>query len=501
MPKIKSAEELSRAAKALSRGAARQEDASSPRVSPWAELPDALLAGARREDLAYFKEIVKRAALRLRMKDGTYAVRSAPLTSSSPFITLQPLQTASGSLREDIRSLILDAGDLTPAALSGNVISRVLESPHATNFGPMTELQAAGLELLLGRDPVVALGKLLSQLPILRVYRLVPSQKYYSREFFWRYITAAQEHNLSWKQARAQKKLFGDDDGPRMGISPHQPSVLVSGPLTARAQPLAAVFTTARNAHLIAIPYQGAFTRPTNTGTWPSASGTPVFSGWGEGVYRSRFDSVPDALARDMLASFCVGANRLVAHLTDPSIWIDSHGVIDPLERNIASSTVEFGLGAVHDLARDWGSGDTIWTAFRAIGVLLGIWQGTSTKQPRLQPLLDPANLKAHAIAKFEVEHYQAWAMDVVDNYTRNLLSMYPGEPLETALDRVADLRNLLHGTGAPPSRRRDRLDALKGTRDTSLILEDVAVFWWAAVLMSPATHCIPASPPLSVTP
>jgi len=105
MPKRKSPKDLKRAAKAISRGGEKQVTASSSRSSPWAELPDALLADTPREDLEYFNSVVKRAALRLRKQNGTYAVRSAPLASSRPFITLEPLQSASGALREDVSLL------------------------------------------------------------------------------------------------------------------------------------------------------------------------------------------------------------------------------------------------------------------------------------------------------------------------------------------------------------------------------------------------------------
>ena len=84
-----------------------------------------------------------------------------------------------------------------------------------------------------------------------------------------------------------------------------------------------------------------------------------------------------------------------------------------------------------------------------------------------LQDLLYPDVIRTVVLPAVPDTWYRGWVEDIVGNYEDALLSMYPGETIEVAVDRVADLRNLVHGTGVDRAAHRGRrLEALRGGLD-----------------------------------
>lgn len=458
----------------------------------WAPLPEFLLADASYDDLQRLKLIAKGARLRLRIKRGRGWVRAMP-PRPSDFIRLVALQDNNGALLANARHTLLELDPISDVATSTRILSDVQGA--GARVGALDDLIQVHWDLLTTLDPLPIIERLIETYPV-RLFRVVPTSIFSHRDFFWRLMSISAESGLKWSEARRDGRLDPSASTVHQGLSPLQSIDLIIGPLVARNQPLAAAFLTARYAHVVAAlaPNSGAFVRSQNLGAWPSGSGSKIFSARGEGIYKSSLGKVPPTHSLNILSMCCNGANRLIDHLTDPMAWMSHNGnTIDFLERTIAISTIELGFATLSELGRDWGSGHTFWTAFRALDVLGGLWgQGSTFK---IRPLLTPDHIRTHAVAVLEDTDYQTWANDVVTNYEQQLHDMLPGASVSDAIDRVEDLRHLVHGTGAPKSRRRDRLEALRQAARVRLALEDIAVFWWTAVLMRPEAYCIPGGP------
>lgn len=169
-------------------------------------------------------------------------------------------------------------------------------------------------------------------------------------------------------------------------------------------------------------------------------------------------------------------------------------------ERNIAWSSVNLGLAAIKDVAQHWGSDVSIWTAFRALSILAGYWTPPDGPDVKIRQLLTPTALNDHAVPELKPAWLQTWCSDVVSNWGEVLSEMFPGSTHEEAAGAIQELRNLVHGTGAAPTRSRSRgarLLAFSSTGDANLqIVRDLATMWWTALIQSPDTHAVAGASP-----
>ena len=255
---------------------------------------------------------------------------------------------------------------------------------------------------------------------------------------------------------------------------------------------------TSWGAEILALA-RGSWIRPGITTGWPTGFGGLVLTGTGQGIYAGRHTTIDRDMPKRLAEALLDGANSLIGLLTDPGEWADSNGELDSVERMVAWSTVDLGLSTITEMGRNWASAESVWTAFRALGVLQGYWQGVGRGDVLLQDLLYPDVIRTVVLSAVPDTWYRGWVEDIVGNYEDALLSMYPGETIEVAVDRVADLRNLVHGTGVDRAAHRGRrLEALRGVgREGGLaLMKDIAAFWWLSVVASPSTHGRTGDPP-----
>ncbi len=137
--------------------------------------------------------------------------------------------------------------------------------------------------------------------------------------------------------------------------------------------------------------------------------------------------------------------------------------------------------------------------AFRALGILQGLWIGTRGQQAiRFEELLNPDRFRSDVLKNLPQGAIKDWGEVVLKSYKRMLDSVFqagPPPPQESARQLV-EVRNLMHGVGASNSKYRkftDRLEVLrrlgpsgKGSLHTVM---GIATLWWTAAICSPATH------------
>jgi hypothetical protein len=230
--------------------------------------------------------------------------------------------------------------------------------------------------------------------------------------------------------------------------------------------------------------------------SWPSGTGGPSLYGGGKGVYKTSLRQFPPGHGAALLTDLTRGMNQLLQHLTDPTYWLNEAGELDNDERAITWMSVRFGLDALSQLGSEWTSEWAVWTAFRAMSTLQGIWLGSRFKGPRLSELLDPRRIEAYALDTFLNRDFKRWATGIVQNYTNALRRSFPNESLDDLLPKVEEMRHLVHGAGATPTARRQRsarLSTLRNLADhpfESVLLNDVAAFWWTSVILNPVRNC-----------
>ncbi len=276
------------------------------------------------------------------------------------------------------------------------------------------------------------------------------------------------------------------------GLVELQPASTVCAVLAARNQPLVAILLTPSLSQVILVPRNGAFTREASIAPWPVAFSRISLSGARRNAYATPLHRLPQGHGEAALRAVVTGANALFAGLTSPDAW-SKDGDFDLDGRLIHWGSVRFGLDAINGLAADWSSQEAIWTAFRALTILQGIWDC------QLPELLHPDRVRDHAVAHLFGAAEQSFAGGLIENYRASLLAAFPGLSAGTAAVRLAQLRQLLHGLRAETQAPTARLAVLRSleTAGPSLeLIRDVATLWWTAVILSPSTHAIPNKPP-----
>lgn len=441
------------------------------------------------------EELIREADFRKRREQNTWMIRTN-VGEAEPLVRKRSLQRQDGQLTNDAAYWLNETPDLLPTDVTRETIKDLekhLAQKHIEARGPHHELE---LNLLRQLDPIPMLQELISANPHLRLFRILPTDKLKKREGLWRIISAASEHGESWGQMRTRQRLPDDIFG---GVLATQwPSIFVCAPLVARNQPLALVFRTAQGAQLIAITDRN-FMRSSSLGAWPVGGGVTNLGGSGKGIYKSSVPTYPPGFADSLLSDSVRGANRLLEHLTNVTRWSGANNALDYVERNIAWSSALFGFETVMELAREWNTPEALWTAFRALTMLEGLWP--NPKNQLLSHLLDPENVLKRAVSTFPHPLHNRWATDIADNYKQQVIKLHSSGELDKSIDVLCQVRNLVHGTGYLKKNRAKRLNALRILHETNVdlnLVKDVAVFWWLSVLFSPDTRCPPNADPFA---
>jgi len=284
------------------------------------------------------------------------------------------------------------------------------------------------------------------------------------------------------------------------GVWQVSPAALVCFPMLGRYQPLTMLVMTSRGAQVAILPPAGkSFIRPVQMESWPTGPMRLSMHGEGRGIYGVSV-KLFEANHPDAILQSCVrGANATLEWLSDPGRWRSEDGIYESLEREIAQVSMQHAIDALMSLAADWNSSESIWTALRALGILQGIWEGPGVASVKLRDLLRPTYLEDHAVASIPEPQLREWTRGLVRNWGMEINKAFPRHSEEEALASLEDLRNLVHGAGAPKTRRADRLKTLRIVaehRPNLQLLADVAVAWWSALLFAPESLCRPGCLP-----
>ena len=435
-----------------------------------------------------FAGLARRAGLRYRLPtDGR--PRLSGSGSYPPFFRLVPLQDAGGEFYADAQERLVSDGG--PLGLADAI------AEHAKLGGIDVSLWGEHeLRIVTEPDTISALRHLqASSKTKLSFFRLRSTDALMARLFLWNILTELAQgvpaQNVLAKLRGANDRLVG-------GIVQMVPSAFVCYPLLARSQPLAAVFLTAHGSQVVALPTQGAFVRPIEFTSWPVGLSRVRFGGPGRGVYRTAVEAFPNHHAESLLRFFLRRGDAAIHQLTAPELFATSDASLDLDAHWMLWSSVLFGMDAITSLAVEWNQASAIWTAFRALSTLQGIWQGDRAKAPPLSSLLDPHHLLKYAVPKFLEGPQRDWATAVVENYERDLRERFPAATMEATLREVADVRNLVHGVYATGDRTR-RLKVLHRIEEHApnlQLINEVAVFWWTSVLVDMAHNAQPGIAP-----
>lgn len=418
-------------------------------------------------------------------EEGSTAIRIRSDGASGGLIVELPLQAANGRFRADMTERLARGSpkfdDTAPSLFASAV---------ATNGVALSRLGAWELTLLQARTPSDVVNELTRLVKSqedggapLRLVRLLSTDRLFRRLFLLELIDGLLA-GMSLSELR--KRAHG---GWVSGLVELQPQVFVCPPLIARNQPLAAALMTPYLMAVVILPADGGFMREVDMSAWPTGMSALRLGGPGKGVYTG-MKTIPTGHAQTMLAAFVDASNRTLQHLTAPELWTDHNGELESDERRMAWTSVRIGLDAVASVGAEWSSRQAIWEAFRALSVLAGFWGDIP-----LADVLRPAHLRAHAVAAIANIEERRYASAIVNKYEETINNAFG----QDAPDKVAQIRNLVHGVARRGQDRTLRLRVLYELEENSpdlQLVQDVATLWWQAVLFSPERLARPGKPP-----
>ncbi len=453
------------------------------------KIPEHVVRDLPQERLHHLIEIARRAELELTVTDAGANLSGSKIMARGALISVIPLQDDSGAVLESATDILnADPGLVSEeegSRIVGEALNRLSESKSDIHL--VTNVQELAFELYRAEDPAEELRKFAATNESVRFYRILASETFHLRDMLWRIVTAAIESGTGLAQAISIGRF--PESTAQNGLS-NWPSEMIAVPLAARLQPMALSVMTRRGAHVVGAFEHGLPIRRALVSTWPVSSQTFVMRGFGRGVYNTRFNTIPPDWPAAIQSALLVGSNVLADIVTNPDEWVDDDGYIDIYERNILVANLATGVTALAETAEEWGTSTNMWSAYRALSVLSGVWRdkGSDGKRLALHQLLNPETIRAVALPRLRPESYRQWAEDVVDQYQRELTTtMYPGRSLGEALKLLEHTRHLIHGAGAVPSARRyERMRALLGASKGSVPTADIANFWWTALIMDP---------------
>jgi hypothetical protein len=398
------------------------------------------------------------------------------------FIEAVPLQDAKGELLPDAKQRI-DPDEFGADHGMADLIKR------QTDLGlqPPSALTKFQVELLSSTDPLGTLNETAQENGMaLWAIRTTDALRRRLMIFqIFEYLRAGGDPATFIERPRVQNPIVS-------GLVEVQPASTVCGVLAARNQPLVAVLLTPFLTQVVLVPKRGSFVREPSVNPWPVAYTRITLFGADPAAYHTAVRSLPEGHGEAALRALVVGGNRLFDQLTRPESWTDN-GRFDFDGRLLTWSSIRFGLDAITALAADWTSHEAIWTAFRAVTILQGIWQC------QLSDLLHPERLEAHAVPLLFDAPARSLAAGIVANYRKTLASTFPDRSTGNIAVKLAQIRNLVHGMraeGQDPLARLEVLRLVEKAGPSLELIRDVAALWWTAVLMSPETHCRPGRPP-----
>lgn len=435
-----------------------------------------------------FAGLARQAGLRYRLPtDGDPRLSAGG--SYPPFFRLVPLQDADGEFYPDAQERLLTEG--------GSLGLGEAIAEHAKVSGVDVSLWGDHeLRIVSEPDTIAALRQVQASSDAkLLFFRLRSTDALMARLFLWN-IVAELAQGIPGQKVLANLRTA--EDRLVGGIVQMAPSGFVCFPLLARSQPLAVVFLTAHGSQVVVVPARGTFLRPIEFTTWPVGLSRVRFGGPGRGVYRSSVRAFPDGHAEVLLRFLLKRADAAMHRLTAPELFATPEGRLDLDAHWLLWSSVLFGMDAITSLASEWNQASAIWTAFRALSTLQGIWQGHRPKAPPLSAILDPHHLQSYAASKFLAGPERVWASDIVNNYEQDLRERFPDTPLDMTLRQVGEVRNLVHGVYATgdPTRRLKVLRRIEKHSPNLQLINEVAVFWWTSVLLDMASNARPGGAP-----
>jgi len=471
-----------------------------PRPSPdsaWASLPESITRKTLRQlDPSLqggLERLARHAGIQFRLSaDGPVRVKAGG--SHPPFFRLISLQDAAGQFLPDARDRLGQDGDVMGFgdAIAGHVKVQGLET---------TQWGAHEVDVVAEPDTISALRRVQeSTQGSLKFFRIKTTDQLLGRFFLWNILTELARGVPAGQVVSAVRRL--NDRRKVSGIVEMAPASFMGYPLIARAQPLAAVFMTAHGSQVVALARRGAFIRRLEFGMWPVGLTRIRFNGPGLGIYNTKVEGFPEGHAELLLRLIAERADAAIHHLTAPERYCNAQGVLDTDSYWLTWSSVLFGMDAMTCLAAEWDQASAIWTAFRALGVLQGIWQGDRPKAPPLSALLDPRHIQRYAVATFPEGAERDWAGGVIENYERDLKHRFPSPSFDETLKEVAEVRNLVHGVHATGDRMR-RLKVLHRIDEHApnlQLINEVAAYWWLSVLLNPLRNAVPGLAPWEVT-
>lgn len=460
---------------------------------PWVNLPPAItpetLAGLDARLKIDWRSFFASAGYEVRTErsTGVIRIRSQSSMRIRNLVTARPLTNKQGQMRSDAdRTLSEQSFDMDMT----DVLELASSPASFANFNNWGKLQLA----LWQRDnEIEALDEFISGKPgEMALYRLASSESYMKRQFL---MSAISDLALGTAPEHLRLGSQRDDRSLIAGQLEIGPAMLVCSPLAARNQPLVVTLITRGGAQIAIIPRRGAFRRPARLAEWPNGILQQGLLGTGEGAYWTEEERIPSRYGEEMLALAVQGCNRLIEHMTDPAKWCDDAGTFDPELRWIGWSTILFGFNALGAVNENWSNSDEgLWAAFRALGMLQGLWSGQRPGSVRLSDLLNPERIREYAADLVEQDYYRSWAHKIVERFEVAVSSGFPSRTVEGSLRQLTEIRNLVHGVGTDrPGQRAVRLRALRAIdrQDTPALnlVMDIATLWWFALLMSPSTH------------
>lgn len=412
--------------------------------------------------------------------------------STGAFFYLLPLQNADGTLRSDAESRL----DRYGVDLDLDVLTLMEQQPGFDSEWQPTAWTRLFLELIDADSPLEVLRTWLAQDEQLRFFRLVTTPRLAGRRIFLRYFDDILEGaDPSVVPAGDARRATARTEGLwEVGGAP-----LLAPILLARYQPAAAVLTTARGAQVAVTRTEGHLVRPFVWDSWPVGLNKLRLEGSGRGVYRADVEH-PAGWASDLIALAVDAGDRFLREMTDPARWRNQNGRYDHRMRQVTWASVIHGLHAILDMAEDWTGHHSLWDAFRALGSLQSIWEGDAQGSVGLTPLLDPRTVREYATSNFPNDVHRQWAEAIVGNYERAILALSPQGDLHDAVERLTEIRHLLHGVQSQGGRRKmlrfEVLEHADQTEPDIQLVRDIAAFWWSAVIFEPGRNCRPGSTP-----
>jgi len=420
------------------------------------------------------------AGLRFR-KEGEAGIRIRSDLKTTSFVEVSPLQDSEGEILPDAQARM----DPDRFGLDPGIRKLILrEIDHGLR--PPTHIMELQVDVLKSINPIGVLQK--AARPGMSLWAIRTTEAFRRRQQIFQvfdYLRAGHDPSKFVERPKAHNFLIS-------GLVEFQAASTFCSVLAARNQPLVAVLLTRFLSQVVLVPRHGMFTRESTVQPWSIAFSRISLDGTDRGPYRTQLNKVHKGHGEAALFAAISAANRLLRQLTQPESWI-ADGCFDFDGRLLACSSIRFGFDAITAVAADWTTHEAIWTAFRAVTILQGFWQC------QLSELLDPDRVETHAVPHLLDGDERVRAAGIVSNYRRSLAAAFPGRSSGSVAIKLAQIRNLIHGTraeGRDPMIRIEVLRSIETAGPSLELIKDIAAFWWTAVLLSPETHGRPRRAP-----